>query len=246
MADKKISDFTAATTLAAGDFLEIENAGGNSRKITAADVRKYMTGYEGGPPGSVPTVASLTWVNQGTTVATDVTDGIRLDADCDGEIHILKVAAPSAPFDVYLRAEMLSGSVAAVTNILQSTVAIVLRDGVNGDFLNVGISEFRTVSADDIHLYLAGVDYWTNATTFSSSPLAAYQTKPHAWLRVNVTSTTVTVYVSPDGRNWLQVGTETIATRVGAVTEYGLSIRANANNAPCVALVSYFSTTAPV
>lgn len=35
MADKIISDFTAATTLAAADLLEIENAAGNSRKITA-------------------------------------------------------------------------------------------------------------------------------------------------------------------------------------------------------------------
>ncbi len=37
MANKKISDFTAATTLAGGDLLEIENAGGNSRKITATN-----------------------------------------------------------------------------------------------------------------------------------------------------------------------------------------------------------------
>lgn len=36
MADKKISDFTEATTVDAGDWLEIENAAGNSRKIKAA------------------------------------------------------------------------------------------------------------------------------------------------------------------------------------------------------------------
>jgi hypothetical protein len=35
MADKKISDFTAATAVAAGDFIEIENAAGNSRKVDA-------------------------------------------------------------------------------------------------------------------------------------------------------------------------------------------------------------------
>lgn len=38
MADKKISDFTAATTVASGDLFEMENAGGNSRKITAANL----------------------------------------------------------------------------------------------------------------------------------------------------------------------------------------------------------------
>jgi len=34
MADKKISDFTAATVIADGDLIEIENAAGNSRKVT--------------------------------------------------------------------------------------------------------------------------------------------------------------------------------------------------------------------
>lgn len=33
MADKKISDFTEATSVAANDWLEIENAAGNSRKV---------------------------------------------------------------------------------------------------------------------------------------------------------------------------------------------------------------------
>lgn len=35
MADKKISDLTAATVITAGDFIEIENAAGNSRKVDA-------------------------------------------------------------------------------------------------------------------------------------------------------------------------------------------------------------------
>lgn len=39
MADKKISDFTAVTTLADADLLEIETSGGNSRKITVANAR---------------------------------------------------------------------------------------------------------------------------------------------------------------------------------------------------------------
>jgi hypothetical protein len=38
MADKKISDFTAATTLGTGDLFEIETAAGNSRKITEANL----------------------------------------------------------------------------------------------------------------------------------------------------------------------------------------------------------------
>lgn len=35
MADKKISDFTAASVISAGDLIEIETAAGNSRKVKA-------------------------------------------------------------------------------------------------------------------------------------------------------------------------------------------------------------------
>lgn len=49
MADKKISDFTAATAVAADDLIEIETAGGNSRKV-----KSQHAGIAGGTsfPGS--------------------------------------------------------------------------------------------------------------------------------------------------------------------------------------------------
>lgn len=42
MADKKISDLTAASSLAAGDLFEIENTGGNSRKATVQLIADYL------------------------------------------------------------------------------------------------------------------------------------------------------------------------------------------------------------
>lgn len=200
--------------------------------------------YEAGPPGTVPTVASLTWVNQGTATATDTTGGIVLGHDCDGENHILKATAPAAPYDVYLRAETVSGSTAANTSDIISEAAIVLRDGVNADFLSIFMDEHR-IAGDEQNEYIGGVNYWTSATVYSSTPVAVRETRPYKWIRANVTSTTVTIYVSNDGWNWLQIGTETIATRVGAITEYGFSIRSAANNTTAQTKVSYFSTTAP-
>jgi hypothetical protein len=44
MADKKISDFTALTSLATGDLLEVETVAGNSRKATADNVAKSLRG----------------------------------------------------------------------------------------------------------------------------------------------------------------------------------------------------------
>lgn len=45
MADKKISDLTAITTLADGDLFELENAGGNSRKVTFANTKASIGGH---------------------------------------------------------------------------------------------------------------------------------------------------------------------------------------------------------
>jgi hypothetical protein len=42
MANKKISDFTAATSIASSDLVEIETAAGNSRKVTGANAAKSM------------------------------------------------------------------------------------------------------------------------------------------------------------------------------------------------------------
>lgn len=54
MADKKISDFTAVTTLASGDLLEIETAGGNSRKVTVANAGLDSgTSFPGSPATGV-------------------------------------------------------------------------------------------------------------------------------------------------------------------------------------------------
>lgn len=62
MADKKISDFTETTDIDASDLLEIENTGGNSRKITAGNLLK----------GGVWTLVSSTSPSGASEV--DVTD----------------------------------------------------------------------------------------------------------------------------------------------------------------------------
>lgn len=47
MADKKISDFTASGSIAANDLFEIENASGDSRKVTADVVKAFTRGHRG-------------------------------------------------------------------------------------------------------------------------------------------------------------------------------------------------------
>jgi hypothetical protein len=65
MADKKISDFTAVTTLGASDLFEIETSGGNSRKITTANASIALApALDGITDVTAPSPASgdvLTW-----------------------------------------------------------------------------------------------------------------------------------------------------------------------------------------
>lgn len=217
-------------------------------KITVNDPSDTITlaanCYEAGPPGTVPNVASLTWVNQGSASASDGTRALLFDAQCDGNNHFLKTSTPATPFDIYCKADSISLSTAGDTTFMDAQTGIILRDGTNGDLLTIYMLQ-RRISGDEQQEYGTGIDYFTATNTYSTTPIYRVGGCPYKWLRVNVTSTTITMYVSTDGINWLQVGTETIATRIGAVTEYGLFHKADANNTTSRAIFSYFSTTAP-
>ena len=85
MANKKFSDLTVTTTLAAADLFAIENATGNSRKITAGNMRDYTAPYyvhrvwqavaDAGPP-----TATTVGVNSTAYVAFNI---IALEIDFD-------------------------------------------------------------------------------------------------------------------------------------------------------------------
>lgn len=95
MADKTINDLTATTSLSAGDLLEIENTGNNSRKITAQNAARELNLLAGGW-----TIIKLTsdYVNA-TTSYTQITDGTNsfswtppANSDIEIEVHALIVS----------------------------------------------------------------------------------------------------------------------------------------------------------
>jgi hypothetical protein len=246
MADKEISALTAVGTPLDGTELVHVVEGGNSRKATTQDIADLATppaGYEAGPP-TPPVVANFAWVNQGTATATDGTGALVFVNDNDNEVHILDQAAPATPYDVYCRAEAFMLSSSAVTVQIDTSYGIILRDGVNGDFLECCINAAR-VSGDEQNTYSMVINRWTNATTYSATPLQRFSSLPFKWVRINNNGTTITLYTSVDGKNWTSVGTETIATFVGSITRIGLSVRGLSGNTNTIANFSYFSTTAP-
>jgi hypothetical protein len=222
----------------------------NGGNLTAGKVwifaRSAVGGYEAGPPAT-PLVAAMSWQNQGTSTAVDATGGgVLLSPQVDGNVHGLLQTAPAAPFDVYLRSEIMTLSSAASSTGWVGQTGILLKDGPNGDFYNYLIDDRRIALATaGIGQWATGLDYWTNATTYSTTPYFRMGAHPYKWLRVNVTSTTMTFYVSHNGRHWIQVYSEALATRIGAVTQIGFSAKADTNNTALHALISYFGTTAP-
>lgn len=196
-------------------------------------------------PIDVPLVSALTWVNQGTSTATDGLDAIAIAYDNDDEVHMLVEAAPSTPFDIYYKADVTILSSAAVTTQIYSQAGIVLRDSGDGEFIKIQFTEQR-VSGDEQNVYFVQLERWTSATVNNAVVWTRYQPKPFKWLKVNVTSTTITPYVSADGKNWHQAGpAETISTFVDTVNQVGIGFRSTVNNSDTYLDVSYFSETAP-
>lgn len=249
MADKKISDFTATTTLNDGDLFEVETVGGNSRKITAANVAAYIgSGYEAGPPTAPTTADFASWDYQGTSTATDGTGAMVINPQVDGVPHARVKAVPAAPFDIYCRVDWDCFSTAALSAAVQGQAGILLKDNADNERVTISCYVERiSAGGDEQNTYAISVQRWTGASppVFSAAPIAKYTLRQWEWLHVNVTSTTITVEASRDGKNWTQVGTETIATFIDAVTHYGPFALANSNATEAVAVFSYFSTTAP-
>jgi hypothetical protein len=117
---------------------------------------------------------------------------------------------------------------------------IALRDSSDGELITFGVSR------SGVGTLLLRLQRWTSPTSWFGTLLDLSGSRYLTWLRVNVTSTTITFYASDDGENWINVGTETISAYIDAVNQVGIIARGNSNASPVMAVgVSYFGTTAP-
>lgn len=203
-----------------------------------ATSRTYET-----PPLDTPAVAGYTWFNQGTSTAIDGDEAIVFTPQNDGSAspRAKIIASPVAPYNVYMRAEQFVLSPASVTTGVSCSHGIILRDGVNGDSIIVRTG-WQRLSGDEQNLYFADIIRVTAAPAVTVQTLVRYFETPIKWIRANVTATVITFYGSTDGRNWIEIGQETIATFVGAVTEIGY---AALSTEPMTVIVHQFGTTNP-
>lgn len=235
----------------ARDAIGAALAGSGGITVTVNDPGDTITiganRYEAGPP-TPPTTADLaTWDNQGTSTVSDGTGAMILKPQVDGVIHGRYKAAPATPYDIYCRVEQQCLSTAAITTNVILFAGLLFKDtGGDNERLSVGIY-YERVSGDEQNLYAAVVQRWTGASppVGGGTPIIKYTGAPWKWIRVNNDGTTLTFYVSPDGKNWLTVGTETLAAYIDGAASYGVCAYATSNATEAAALFSYFSTTAP-
>lgn len=165
-----------------------------------------------------PLLTDLAWVNQGDATAANGAGGISqvVPANAAANLRILKRAAPTAPYSVYLRYYPLANA----TNTLQ--FGLVLRNSTSGRLLY--LSNFVTT----VYTMNRGWQRYTSPTAFSATIDQDRQWVPAVWMKIDVTATTATPWVGPDGWSWFTAGpAETLATFInaagGATDEIGFA-----------------------
>ncbi|MBV7265137.1 hypothetical protein [Erythrobacter ani] len=220
-------------------------------RITSATNSSGGGGGGGGsfyeaPPRDIPSLANFTWLNQGSSVAADTGNGLVMTADVDGEIHGLMQAAPtSSTYDVFMRVDQTAG----YTNISTSYYSyplILLRNSQSGRLLNVYLGHYRS-SRD--RTWVTGIRRWATPTSYSAEGVPArYLAGNTRWVRVNVSGDTVTLFVSPNGYHWIEIGAESISAFLtasgGSLDEIGFGLMAGSASFS-TAVFQQFGTNPP-
>lgn len=219
-----------------GNVLQTNGAGADPTWVTPSG-GGGGGGYEAGPSGSVPLVSGMTWCNQGTATATNSSKTIFFKGGVNSVLQSLVVTAPGYPYDVYCRVDMLDVLAGTGQNPIGG---IVLRNSATGNQLSIH-TESNSSS------YRVGSFRWTSAGAFSAGTgiTTEWTYWPIRWVRANVTSTTVTLYVSTNGYDWALIpGSETLAGFLVNANQYGCF--AYCSGGQNYNSYGYLSTTVPV
>lgn len=197
--------------------------------------------FEGG--AAVPAIANFAWVNQGSSTGTGTATGINIVTQLNNGgtagLSILKKSAPTAPYDIYARFSF------ELLPINFSQVGIILRNSTSGRL-------YLWALAWDAGAFAYLGQRWASATSYTSDTNTsnAMNWGHTIWLRMNVTSTTITLYTSYDGFSWMSHGTETISSYLtatgGSADEIGFCALSPEDNAHMVNMTcNCFDTSAP-
>ena len=189
--------------------------------------------FEASPPGTAPDLSAFaTWRNQGTAAASADTWGIAFTNDIDGELHILEQNMPSTPFSYYMRVRAFMLDTGAITASAFTQFGFAIINSTNGRVYHCQVMDQR-ISGDEDIIYQADLTNYSSVTTGVTNLAGPVRNNtPYQWLRVDVTSTGVTMFVSADGHRWGQVGAAvTFASYLtatgGTADKFGIAMRSS-------------------
>ena len=173
--------------------------------------------------GTVLTSSSFTWVNQSTSSVIDDTWGgitMKIPTAAGQSLRILKKSAPTAPYKVTMHLLFGPGYVS----------------GASGSHAGIIARESSTSKLYTVHAEIGdecAFQRWTNETTISTAVGNQVDfMQSSVWLRFEDNNTNVIGYVSSDGINWFQLGSETrTAHMAGAPNEVGFYVNSTSGAA---------------
>lgn len=194
MADKKISDFTAATTLGTGDLFELETAAGNSRKITVDNLATEMR-----TRGDFYLVSELTPSGTGTVTFSSLPSGYR-----DLKIRV-RGAGTKAATNVEVRIQFNADTTANYD--YQALTANNASSSSSGNVANTSIFIGWLPAASGISNPggVAEVDIFDFANATTVKPVLA-----RSWLRTGTAASTT--WKTEVGGNWRSASAITSVT----------------------------------
>lgn len=196
--------------------------------ISSSSIEAYTT---------KPSVTDFTALNSASW--SNTSNGVVTSPSSSGVTwRPLVKTAPASPYSLYVRMQLLGIDTA------NNQTGLFFRNSTNGRIVHWGV-----YSPSAGNQQLLG-QRWTAYNTFSAgaSFSGGSLIEIPRWFRADVTSTTITVYHSPDGYNWTSNGSETIATFLtatggGTLDQIGFGVLEAATTG---LVVHSFSFTAPV
>lgn len=205
--------------------------------------------YEARASGKMPVVADFTQLNFGVgTSASDYGLGVQITgAAAQSGWAGMVLTPPATPYSVYLRLQL-------ITRMAQfSSGGLMLRNSSNGRMVVASVStrgnESGITSGTVWNLSLM-FERFSSMTAFNANTAVTPGSRitPPLWIRIDVTSTTLTLFDSLDGKGWRNNGVETLSTYVtaagGTVDQIGFASESSPNGSDL--FVTAFGTTTPV